>query len=72
MAQLLAEGGFEFAVSLVSLGKRGVTISLGVSLSLCHIDRLRSRQDRERQAEGAVDYIRSCFFLPPIYGNKTL
>jgi hypothetical protein len=35
LAQLLAEGGIAFADFLISLGKRGVTISLSISLSLC-------------------------------------
>lgn len=38
LAQLLAEGGIAFADFLISLGKRGVTISSGISLSLCYND----------------------------------
>jgi len=59
-AQLLAEGVLVFAGFLISLGKRGVTISLSTSI----IGRLWPSQDCERQMAGAVDDIRSNIFSP--------
>lgn len=64
VAQLLAEGGLVFAVFLVPLGKRGVTISSGISLSASYIGHIRSSQDCERRMKGAVDNVRSNLSVP--------